>query len=132
MVTLLVSPGCSSSRRAKEWLIEHGINFKERNMFIERLSIYELKLIIQKTETGIDEIISKRSVAFRAVKNDYDALSLRDIIKKMSKNPEMIRSPILFDNKRLIVGFSEDQIRCFTPRRERTLFLRNAILALNS
>ena len=39
MVTLYTSPSCTSCRKAKAWLEEHDIPYKERNIFSEPLSI---------------------------------------------------------------------------------------------
>lgn len=131
MVTLLVTPSCLSSRKAKEWLGDYGINFKERNIYSDRLSINEVKRLIQMTENGVDEILSKRSKAFKEIKEEYETLPLKYLIRVISKNPEILRSPILMDDKRLLVGYSEDQIRCFMPRKARTHFLENAKFILS-
>ena len=37
MVTLYTSPSCTSCRKAKTWLEEHEIPYKERNIFSEPL-----------------------------------------------------------------------------------------------
>ena len=63
MVTLYTSPSCTSCRKARAWLQEHGIPFKERNIFSEPLSKNEIKNILQMTVHGTEDIISKRSKA---------------------------------------------------------------------
>lgn len=61
MVTLYTSPSCTSCRKARAWLEEHDIPYKERNIFSEPLSLDEIKEILRMTEDGTDEIISTRS-----------------------------------------------------------------------
>ena len=61
MVTLYTSPSCTSCRKARAWLKEHDIPFTERNIFSNPLSIDEIKQILQMTEDGTEEIISKHS-----------------------------------------------------------------------
>ena len=68
MVTLFTSPSCTSCRKAKAWLEEHEIAYKERNIFSEPLSISEIKEILRMTEDGTDEIISTRSKIFPKAK----------------------------------------------------------------
>ena len=46
MLTLYTSPSCTSCRKARAWLQEHEIPFKERNIFSEPLNIEELKAIL--------------------------------------------------------------------------------------
>ncbi|MDU1887557.1 MAG: glutaredoxin domain-containing protein, partial [Enterococcus faecalis] len=52
MLTLYTSPSCTSCRKARAWLQEHEIPFKERNIFSEPLNIEELKAILIMTEDG--------------------------------------------------------------------------------
>lgn len=42
-IQFLTTPSCTSCRKAKKWLVEHGIEFKERNMFANPLTRDELK-----------------------------------------------------------------------------------------
>ena len=65
MVTLYTSPSCTSCRKARAWLEEHNIPFEERNIFSNPLNVDEIKQILQMTEDGTEEIISKRSKIFQ-------------------------------------------------------------------
>lgn len=126
MVTLYTSPSCTSCRKAKSWLEEHQIEYKERNIFAEPLTIDEIKGILRMTEDGTDEIISTRSKVFQKLKVDVDSLPLQDLYDLIRKNPGILRRPILIDEKRLQVGYNEDEIRRFLPRKVRTYQLREA------
>ncbi|MFC6163271.1 MULTISPECIES: transcriptional regulator SpxA [Lactiplantibacillus] len=123
MVTLYTSPSCMSCRKAKIWLRLHAIDFEERNIFTTPLSIDEIKGILQMTEDGTEEIISTRSKAFQRLNVDIDDLSLTQLYDLISREPSILRRPIMLDDKRLQVGYNEDEIRRFLPRRVRTLEL---------
>ncbi|MDC9214043.1 glutaredoxin domain-containing protein, partial [Clostridioides difficile] len=47
MVTLYTSPSCTSCRKARAWLEEHDIPYKERNIFSEPLSLDEIREILR-------------------------------------------------------------------------------------
>ena len=126
MVTLFTSPSCTSCRKAKAWLQEHDIPYTERNIFSENLSIDEIKAILRMTEDGTDEIISTRSKTFQKLNVDIDALPLQDLYEIIQKNPGLLRRPIILDEKRLQVGYNEDEIRRFLPRKVRTFQLLEA------
>ena len=126
MVTLYTSPSCTSCRKAKAWLQENGIPFKERNIFSEPLSLNEIKNILRMTEDGTEDIISKRSKAYQKLSIDLNDLSMKDLFKLISKNPGLLRRPIIIDDKRLQVGYNEDEIRRFLPRKVRELELVEA------
>ncbi|HEL9602081.1 TPA: transcriptional regulator Spx [Listeria monocytogenes] len=131
MVTLYTSPSCTSCRKARAWLEEHDIPYKERNIFSEPLSLDEIKEILRMTEDGTDEIISTRSKTFQKLNVDLDSLSLQQLFELIQKNPGLLRRPIIIDEKRLQVGYNEDEIRRFLPRRVRTYQLREAQKMVN-
>ena len=126
MVTLYTSPSCTSCRKAKAWLQENGIPFKERNIFSEPLNIDEIKNILRMTEDGTEDIISKRSKAYSKLNVDLDELPMKQLYKLISKNPGLLRRPIIVDEKRLQVGYNVDEIRRFLPRQVRELELAEA------
>lgn len=126
MVNLYTSPSCTSCRKAKAWLEEHGIQYKERNIFSEPLSAAEIKQVLQLTENGTEEIVSRHSKVFQELDVDLDDLSLKQLIDLIEKNPGLLRRPILVDDKRLQVGYNEDEIRRFLPRKVRQLELARA------
>ncbi len=128
LLTLYTSPSCTSCRKARAWLQEHQIPFVERNIFSEPLNSSELKAILQMTEDGTEEIISTRSKVFQKLNMDLDDLPLQELLELVQNNPGLLRRPIMIDDKRLQVGFNEDEIRRFLPRDIRQLELRQAQL----
>lgn len=128
VVDTIYFPKLHSCRKARAWLQEHEIPFVERNIFSEPLNISELKAILQMTEDGTEEIISTRSKVFQKLNMDLDDLPLKDLLTLVQENPGLLRRPIMIDEKRLQVGFNEDEIRRFLPRDVRQLELRQAQL----
>lgn len=131
MVTLYTSPSCTSCRKAKSWLEEHEIDYVERNIFSDSLSIEEIKGILRMTEDGTDEIISTRSKAFQKLNVNLENMPLQDLYELIQDNPGLLRRPIIIDEKRLQVGYNEDEIRRFLPRRVRTYQLQEAQRLVN-
>ncbi|MFL2081562.1 transcriptional regulator SpxA [Latilactobacillus sakei] len=128
MVTLYTSPSCTSCRKARAWLKEHNIPFKERNIFSEPLNKNEIKTILRMTEDGTEEIISTRSKIFQQLNIKIDDLSVNELLDLVQENPGLLRRPIILDEKRLQVGYNEDEIRRFLPREVRALELQKAQL----
>ncbi|MBD5430327.1 transcriptional regulator SpxA [Lactobacillus sp.] len=126
MVNLYTSPSCTSCRKAKAWLNEHDIPFKERNIFANPLSKDEILQILRMTENGTEEIISTRSRTFQSLKINLDDLSIDQLLDLVEKNPSLLRRPIMMDDRRLQVGYNEDEIRRFLPRKVRRLELEQA------
>ena len=128
MVTLFLSPSCTSCRKARAWLNRHDVVFQEHNIMTSPLSRDELLKILSYTENGTEDIISTRSKVFQKLDIDVDELSVSELINLISKNPSLLRRPIIMDNKRLQIGFNEDEIRAFLPRDYRKQELRQATI----
>ena len=128
MITLFLSPSCTSCLKARAWLKKHDVPFKEHNIMTSPLSKQELTSILALTENGTDDIISTRSKVFQKLDIDLDELSVSDLIDLIAKNPGLLRRPIILDNKRMQIGFNEDEIRAFLPRDYRKQELREATI----
>jgi regulatory protein spx len=83
------------------------------------------------TEDGTDEIISTRSKIFQKLNVDLETLPLQDLFELIRQNPGLLRRPIIMDEKRLQVGYNEDEIRRFLPRKVRTFQLLEAQRMVN-
>src|SRR5690625_2704851 len=97
MVTLYTSPSCTSCRKAKAWLEENDIEYKERNIFSEPLSLDEIKEILRMTEDGTDEIISTRSKVYQELDVDIDSLPLKDLFELIKEKSGLLSRPIMLD-----------------------------------
>lgn len=128
MITLFLSPSCTSCRKARAWLLNHEVPFVEHNIMTSPLSAQELQHILSLTENGTDDIISTRSKIFQKLNLDVESLSISELIKLIEENPSLLRRPIILDAKRMQIGFNEDEIRAFLPRSYRQQELREATL----
>lgn len=128
MITLFLSPSCTSCRKARAWLTKHDVDFQEHNIITSPLSREELLAILSFTENGTEDIISTRSKVFQKLDIDIDELSIMDLIDLIAKNPSLLRRPIIMDSKRMQIGFNEDEIRAFLPRDYRKQELRQATI----
>jgi regulatory protein spx len=120
MVTLYSTPSCGSCRKAKAWLEEHHIDYIERNILSNPLTVDEIKSILRLTEEGTSEIISTNSKTFQELNINIESLPLNEFYRLIMEHPKMLRRPIILDEKRLQVGYNEEEIRSFLPRKLRT------------
>ena len=131
MVTLYVTPSCTSCRKARAWLEDNNIPYQERNIFTEPLTLNEIKAILRMTEEGTEDIVSTRSKAYAELNIDISEMPLNDFFDLVQKEPGLLRRPIMIDEKRLQIGFNEDEIRRFLPREVRALELARAQALVN-
>ena len=126
MITLFLSPSCTSCRKARAWLKKHDVPFKEHNIMTSPLSKQELISILALTENGTDDIISTRSKIFQKLDIDVESISVSELLHLIEQYPSLLRRPIIIDAKRMQIGFNEDEIRAFLPRSYRKQELKEA------
>jgi len=76
----------------------------------------ELLDILTKTENGVASIVSSKNRYAKSLGVDIEDLSVNEVIDIIMETPRILKSPILVDDKRLQVGYKEDDIRAFLPR----------------
>lgn len=119
MTVTIYGAACSSTRKAKQWFTKQSIHYVERNILKNPLTVTELQGILRMTVDGTDEIISTRSKIYKDLNLDIEALPLQELLELIHEHPRLLRSPIMVDEKRLQVGYHEDDIRQFLPRKTR-------------
>ena len=80
------------------------------------------------TENGTEDLISTRSKVFQNIDVDFDDLTITQLLEIVEKNPSILRRPLIMDEKRLQIGFNEDEIRTFLPRNIRKMEMKDAQL----
>ena len=121
MIRIYTAPSCASCRKVKAWLKEHQIPYVEKNIFSTLLRESELKELLERSENGTDDIISKRSKIIKENKIDIDEMSINELIHFIQKNPSILKRPIIIDERRFQVGYNAEEIRAFIPRELRRL-----------
>lgn len=127
MINLYLSPSCTSCRKARVWFNSYGVPFEEHNILTQPMTAEDLKAILAKTENGTEDIISTRSKVFQKLNIDVDELTMNQLINLISEHPSLLRRPIIVDEKRMQIGFNEDEIRAFLPRSYRQAELRDVM-----
>ncbi len=121
MVTIYTTSSCSSCRKAKKWFEEHNIEYKEINLFVKDISKTELLEILQRTELGTDEIVSKRSKIISENKIDVSKMTMNELVDFLIENPSTIKRPIIIDERHFQVGYNNVEIRAFIPKELRDM-----------
>ncbi len=121
MIRIYTSPSCSSCRKVKKWFEEQNIPYQEKNIFSSLLDEEELRDILIKSENGTDDIISPRSKIIKENNIDLDNMKISEIIEFIKTNPSILKRPIMVDDRRIQVGYNEEEIRTFIPPEARRI-----------
>lgn len=119
MIKIYTAPSCASCRKVKAWLQENNLPYVEKNIFSSVLRKDELTELLERSENGTDDIISKRSKIIKDGNIDIDEMTLNELITFVQHNPSVLKRPIIMDERRFQVGYNAEEIRAFIPRNDR-------------
>ena len=111
MIKIYTVSSCTSCKKAKTWLNAHQLTYKEQNLGKEGITKEEL----------LASIVSSKNRYAKNLGVDIEDLSVNEVIDIIMETPRILKSPILVDDKRLQVGYKEDDIRAFLPRSVRNV-----------
>ena len=75
MIRIYTAPSFLSFIKFKAWLKEHDIPYVEKNIFSTILREDELRELLERSENGTDDIISKRYKIIKENKVDIENMS---------------------------------------------------------
>ena len=111
---------CSSSRKAHRWFNNFGIPVN--SVPINKISKKEIIRILSLTDQGLNEII-KRPIGDHTKTNTeislIEKLKFNEAIDYLKKHPELLKTPIIIENQKILIGYNANEIRKFLPKRYR-------------
>ncbi|RZI48194.1 ArsC/Spx/MgsR family protein [Lactococcus kimchii] len=108
-----------STERVRDWLTARAIPYQTISK--SSLSKADLMRVLSLSNKGFDEIMVSESKApklYSQLRNsrDLEQMTTDEMIQFLLEHPQLLRSPITFDEQRLLVGYNTDDIRTFLPR----------------
>ncbi len=113
MIVIYTSEGCSSCRKAKQYMRDNHLEFIEKNINKACLNEDEVRYLLKRTENGSDDLISTRSRIIKENDIDIEDMSTSDLVKFIKENPTVLKRPIIIDGYEMQTGYDEEQISIF-------------------
>lgn len=103
-------PTCGTCRKAKKFLDEHGIDYKEKHIVKEPPSAKELKTFIAKSQLPIRKFFNTSGKKYRelGLSKKLKAMDEEEQFRVLLSDPMLLKRPIVTDGKRVTVGFQEE------------------------
>jgi len=106
VIQFLHKPNCTSCRKARKYLERRGFQLYFRDLTKQKLSAAELeKLIGRRDYTGF---LNQRNQLYRQKNMAENPPSRKEAIYLMSKEPNLIRRPVVVAGGRVVIGFDEN------------------------
>lgn len=125
MLTIYTNSSNAAYQKAVSWLTNEKIPFLTHFIRRDPLTMKELKELVKLTENGLDDITSIRSQKYNSLKDTLETYSFNDLLNELIKTPILIRTPIITDGKKFLIGYQEAEIRKFIPKKRRRSFLQS-------
>ena len=104
-------PKCTTCKRAKSWLDEHGIEYTDRNIKEENPTYDELKEWHKLSGLPLKKFFNTSGMLYRSMelKSKLDTMSEEDQLKLLSSDGMLVKRPIVIKNGKVIVGFKSEE-----------------------
>lgn len=117
MITLYYGTSDISSKRAKRWFEETGIEVQMKK--IKEMSKEDLSQILFLSEKGFSDVLKNNiriNTRDKELLRKYKELNFNEALVFLLEHLELLRLPLAFDDCRLMIGFNDDEIRQFIPQ----------------
>ena len=103
MIQIYHNSRCSKSREGLQILEESGIDFQIMDYMKEKLSVQELKELVEKLGINPIELVRKNETIW---KENFKGKEISDakILEAMAEFPSLIERPIVVNNGKAVVG----------------------------
>jgi arsenate reductase len=104
----LHKPNCTTCRKAKKFMEKKGFLLNFRDLDKDKLSVAELEELIGNHDYR--DFLNSRNELFRKAKMKDDPPSRTEALRLMSKEPNLIRRPVILAGGHVVLGFDEKGI----------------------
>lgn len=124
MINFYYRSSSYSSRKATNWFVMNNITVLKKR--IEMISKEDLIYILSLTENGFSDILkrpngSQNENLIEKKVSSIDLMKFEEGVDYILRNPEVLKSPIIVEKRKLLIGFNLEELRIFIPRIKRKL-----------
>lgn len=104
-------PRCSTCKKAKTFLDDRGVEYKERHIVEENPSFDELKKWYEMSDYPLKRFFNTSGMRYRemGLKDKLPHMSEEEQLELLATDGMLVKRPILVDGDRVRVGFKEKE-----------------------
>lgn len=102
-------PKCSTCKKAKKYLEEHGIEFEDRHIVEENPTKEELAEWIRISGKSVKKFFNTSGMKYRelGLKDKLPHMSEEEQIELLASDGMLVKRPLLIDGEMVLTGFKE-------------------------
>ncbi len=104
-------PKCSTCKRAKKYLEEHGVDFTDRHIVEDNPTAEELKAWIDRSGYPVKKFFNTSGMKYRelGLKDKLPEMSEDAQIQLLASDGMLVKRPLIVEENRILVGFKEKE-----------------------
>ena len=109
MMLFLEYPPCSTCKKAKSWLDEHGVAYTARHIKEENPTYEELKLWYERSGLELKKFFNTSGLLYKSMnlKEKLPAMSEEEQLRLLATDGMLVKRPIVVLEDRVLTGFRE-------------------------
>lgn len=103
-------PPCSTCKKAKKWLEEHGLAYTDRHIKEQNPSYEELKTWLESSGLPVKKFFNTSGLQYRALelKDKLPTMSVDEQLQLLSTDGMLVKRPLVItDDGKVLTGFKE-------------------------
>lgn len=124
MITAYYGASSKTSRQALAWFKNLEIEVTRKR--IDHITRRDLVHILSLSENGFSDLLKRRTgsrIHISEVLKQINQSSFEEAVDYLLENMDVIKVPIIFDEKKLLIGYNMESIRMFVPREQRKKYM---------
>jgi arsenate reductase (glutaredoxin) len=109
MINYYAYPKCGTCRKAKKWLDDQGIAYKEIHIVENPPAKQEMKEIYQAGEFELKKFFNTSGLKYRelGLKDRLPDMSEEEQLEMLASDGMLIKRPLAWDGRKVTLGFKE-------------------------
>ncbi len=102
-------PKCTTCKKAKKWLDDHGIAYEDRHIKEQNPTAEELTIWYQKSGLPIKRFVNTSGVLYREMnlKDKLPTMTDEEILELLATDGMLVKRPLVIGDDVVLTGFKE-------------------------
>lgn len=104
-------PRCSTCRRAKKWLDDHGLVYEDRDITKDNPTVEELTNWYTKSDKELKRFFNTSGVLYRelGLKDKLLTLTEKQQIELLASDGKLVKRPLVILDNAILIGFKQEK-----------------------
>ena len=102
-------PKCSTCKKAKKWLIDNQVCFRNRHIVEDNPTAEELKQWLKMSDKPLKSFFNTSGLLYKSLdlKNRLQTLSENEQLELLASNGMLVKRPLVIGKDFICIGFNE-------------------------